>query len=115
MLPQSNVSAACNPKSIGILLRRAGLLASVLCSSVGLIGCNSAHSPTGPARQAGSAIFREVAKSAGLDFRWGHGGKTPLNIIETIGHGSAFLDYDQDGLLDVLLAGTPRCALYHNT
>ncbi len=55
-----------------------------------------------------------MAQQAGLDFHWGHGGKTPLNVHETIGHGCAFLDYDQDGLLDILLVGTPRCALYRN-
>src|SRR6185369_10634788 len=61
-----------------------------------------------------SGPFREVAAEAGLNFRWGHGGKSPLTIIETLGHGTAFLDYDQDGLLDILLVGNHRLALYHN-
>ncbi|HZP80926.1 MAG TPA: VCBS repeat-containing protein, partial [Chthonomonadaceae bacterium] len=55
-----------------------------------------------------------MAQEAGLNFRLGHGGKTPLNILETLGHGCAFLDYDQDGKLDILLVGSPRCALYRN-
>src|SRR5207248_2503005 len=38
----------------------------------------------------------------------------PLNIIETLGHGCAFLDYDQDGHLDALLVGNRRCALFRN-
>jgi hypothetical protein len=55
-----------------------------------------------------------VAAEAGLDFRWGHGGRSPLHILETLGYGCAYLDYDQDGLLDVFLVGSPRCALFRN-
>src|SRR5262245_21959942 len=88
-----------------------------------LSGCGHTGSPSGPpVRSPGSAsadaspgLFRDVAQEAGLNFRWGHGGKTPLTIIETLGHGSAFLDFDQDGLLDILLVGNHRLALYRNT
>ena len=38
-------------------------------------------------------------------------GKRPLNILQTIGNGCAFLDYDRDGNLDILLIG-PKLALY---
>jgi hypothetical protein len=38
-------------------------------------------------------------------------GKRPLNILQTIGNGCAFLDYDNDNHLDVLLVGSPL-ALY---
>jgi len=55
-----------------------------------------------------------VAQAAGLNYRWGHAGKTPLNILETLGHGCAFLDADQDGLLDILLIGNRRCVLYRH-
>lgn len=65
--------------------------------------------PSAPAR-----IFRNVAAESGLDFRWGHGGKAPLDILETLGHGCAFLDFDRDGLLDALLVGNRRCALFRN-
>jgi enediyne biosynthesis protein E4 len=72
-----------------------------------------------PPRTGGSepaeGIFRDVAKEAGLDFRWGHGGKAPLTILETIGHGCAFLDYDQDGLLDALLVSDQGGVLFRNT
>lgn len=86
-----------------------------------LAGCSgkSPPSPTPPSTPstapAAPGIFRDVAQEAGLTFRWGHGGKSPLTIIETLGHGCAFLDYDQDGLLDIFLAGNPRCTLYRNT
>ncbi len=61
-----------------------------------------------------NAPFRDIAAEAGLDFRWGHGGKSPLTIIETLGHGCAFLDFNQDGLLDLLLVGNHKLVLYQN-
>ncbi len=70
---------------------------------------NRTHSATAPA-----GVFRDAAAAAGVDFKWGHGGRSPLNIIETLGHGCAFLDYDQDGLMDLLVVGNRRCGLFHN-
>jgi hypothetical protein len=37
-----------------------------------------------------------------------------LTALDTIGHGCAFLDYDGDGRLDVLLVGNDHCVLYRN-
>lgn len=61
--------------------------------------------------------FRNVAASAGLTDRFPNGGdKTKRFILETTGSGAAFLDYDNDGLLDIFLVsgegGVSR--LYHN-
>src|ERR1700722_1565040 len=58
-----------------------------------------------------SIHFRDVAQAAGIDYRWEIPGKRPLNILQTIGNGCAFLDFDGDGNLDILLVG-PRLALY---
>lgn len=62
----------------------------------------------GTASTSGSAtpIFAEVADAAGLHYQWQVPGKPPYNILQTIGHGCAFLDYDNDGNLDILLVGT---------
>ena len=60
---------------------------------------------------ASSLRFVEVAQQAGLNYAWTAPGKRPLNILQTIGNGAAFLDYDNDGNLDVLLVG-PKLALY---
>ncbi len=49
--------------------------------------------------------FAEVAAQAGLNYEWKIKGKRPLNILQTIGNGCAFLDYNRDGNLDVLLVG----------
>jgi hypothetical protein len=60
--------------------------------------------------------FTEVGAAAGLRFRHGHGGASPLNILQTAGSGCAFLDYDGDGWLDILLLSSapPVVALYQN-
>lgn len=72
--------------------------------------------PTGAGmavREASAALpaFEEVAQSAGLKYQWTIAGKRPLTILQTIGNGCAFLDYDNDGNLDILLVG-PQLALY---
>jgi hypothetical protein len=61
--------------------------------------------------------FNNVAVSAGLTHSFPNGGdKTKQFIIETTGSGVAFLDYDNDGLLDIFIVsgegGLSR--LYHN-
>lgn len=94
------------------------LLFSILCSS--LQGCHRnnpitnhfdpSNSPSG--MQPFHLIDR--SKEAGIVFQLGHNGRSPLNILETAGCGCAFLDFDNDGLLDILLVGQPFCALYKN-
>ena len=59
----------------------------------------------------GTLRFAEVTKSAGIDYLWTVQGKRPLTILQTIGNGCAFLDYDNDGNLDILLVGI-KVALY---
>src|ERR1044071_2084280 len=61
--------------------------------------------------QPGKVHFREVGIEAGLNYRWAIAGKRPLNILQACGNGCSFLDYDNDGNLDILLVG-PRLALY---
>ena len=95
-----------------------------------LVGCNHAQPAVAPsassspetiqpvsvkpAEKSGippAPMFREVAKEAGLNYEWKISGKRPLTILQTIGNGCAFLDYNNDGNLDVLLVGE-RLALY---
>jgi hypothetical protein len=69
--------------------------------------------------------FREVTREAGLDFRHFDGRTDKEYIMDQTGSGLAWLDYDQDGLMDLFLvqgytfvppypAATPTCKLYKN-
>lgn len=37
-----------------------------------------------------------------------------MRLLESIGYGGGFLDFDNDGWLDVFLVGAPRCGLFRN-
>ena len=63
-------------------------------------------------RPVSSPPFWDVTKESGLNYRWTIPGKRPLNILQTIGNGCAFLDYDGDGNLDILLIGANHVALF---
>lgn len=76
-------------------------------------GCEHRKTPP-PAEARSAALYRDVAQSAGIDFRWGNGGKTPLTNLETFGTGCAFGDLDDDGWIDILFVSEPTCALYRN-
>jgi hypothetical protein len=105
--------------SIGILVPFWGFFGFVLngCESrpaAPLIPLHptTASTPSVAASMHASGIrFVDVAQEAGLNYRWEISGKRPLNILQTIGNGCAFLDYNADGNLDILLVGS-RVALY---
>jgi enediyne biosynthesis protein E4 len=73
--------------------------------------------------------FQEIGKEIGIDFVHSIGDKELTNIVESSGAGAAFLDYDQDGYIDLYVcSGTwlkgiskgdkpaimPENHLYHN-
>ncbi len=77
------------------------------------------------AASASQVQFVDVAQAAGLRFRHYNGASPEKYVIETMGSGAAFLDYDHDGWLDVFLVnggavpgypapGPVRHALYRN-
>jgi hypothetical protein len=56
-------------------------------------------------------VFTDVTREAGITWRRFNGESPDANLIEVKGGGVAFLDFDQDGLLDILLINggeTPR-------
>jgi len=70
-------------------------------------------------------VFVDIAKAAGIDFRHDNAASPQKFLIETMGSGCGWIDYNQDGLLDLYLvngaatkAYTPqhplRSALYRN-
>ncbi len=67
--------------------------------------------------ETGTPEFRNVASEAGLTETIPNGGAASKQfIIETTGSGVAFIDYDNDGLLDIFLVSGPGSAsrMYHN-
>lgn len=64
-----------------------------------------------------SIRFNNMARQAGLVQSVPNGGATSKQfIVETTGSGAAFLDYDNDGLLDIFIVSGPGGTnrLYHN-
>ncbi len=49
--------------------------------------------------------FRNIARIAGLNYESKISGNRPVNILQGIGTGCAFFDYDGDSNLDILLIG----------
>ena len=91
------------------LLLAAGCVGKAGVSGGG--GSNAAVAATNAPVQNAPAFFVDVAQKAGLNYKWSIAGKRPLNILQTIGNGCAFVDFNNDGNLDILLVG-PRVALY---
>jgi enediyne biosynthesis protein E4 len=69
------------------------------------------------AAPAPSPQFRNIAREAGLTRAIPNGGDAAKQfIIETTGSGIAFIDYDNDGLLDIFVVSGPASSsrMYHN-
>ncbi len=69
--------------------------------------------------------FSDVTREAGVDFRHVNGASPDKHIVETIGSGGLFFDFDDDGWIDIFLvdggsvadpavARTARHRLFHN-
>lgn len=81
-------------------------------------GCTNHNAGTVPASGAGGTRQdivgdgpRFTKVNAGVSYAWQAPAHRPLTILDTIGNGCAFLDYNQDGNLDILLVG-PSLALF---
>src|SRR5207247_72166 len=61
-----------------------------------------AAAPSGARRGVPVSVrLTDVAAAAGVRFQHEYGSQHPLPIVETMGSGCAFLDYDNDGRLDL--------------
>jgi enediyne biosynthesis protein E4 len=91
------------------------------------IGAAFAVIPAGFRGAAGSdrVTLVDVARAAGISFQHDNAGSGEKYLIETMGAGCGWIDYDQDGLLDLYLVNSAatklyvpkqalRGALYHN-
>jgi len=72
-------------------------------------GCQSGSNPASGSKKglaagvpaANGDYFQEIGEKIGLDFVHSIGDNELTNIIESVGGGAAFLDYDQDGYIDL--------------
>lgn len=84
------------------------LFASLLIFS----GCTSNKKPSGDNEKQAAAnlppasddYFQEIGMEAGIDFEHSIGDDELHNIIESSGGGASFIDYDQDGYIDLYLS-----------
>jgi enediyne biosynthesis protein E4 len=109
--------------AIGILV----VLASV-SAVLGTVTCRLAVAQAGTSASSSLSIsvtYTDVAKAAGLKFKQDSTASDQKYYLETMGTGVAWIDYDQDGLMDLFFVQSSatdayqpphplRCALYHN-
>ena len=78
-----------------------------------------------PAAPSGEVMFLDVASAAGIRFQHDNAATSEKFLIETMGAGCGWIDYDQNGLFDLYLVNSaatkaytpnkpPRSALYRN-
>src|SRR5215813_6460980 len=72
-----------------------------------------------------SVTYTDITRAAGIIFQQDSTQTEEKYYLETVGTGVAWLDYDQDGLMDIFFVQSAateiykpprplRCALYHN-
>jgi enediyne biosynthesis protein E4 len=84
---------------------------SLLIILLMLIGCQGIINPSSWTKKppvlsvppANGDFFQETGSEIGLDFVHSIGDEDMNNIIESVGGGAAFLDYDQDGYIDLYI------------
>jgi hypothetical protein len=57
-------------------------------------------------------VFRDIAKSAGINFIHDNAATAEKYLIETMGAGCGWIDYDADGLLDLYLVNSAATRIY---
>jgi enediyne biosynthesis protein E4 len=63
-------------------------------------------------QQANPVAFIDVAASAGITFQHDNGASAEKYLIETMGSGCGWIDYDQNGLLDLYLVNGAATKVY---
>jgi hypothetical protein len=88
--------------------------------TAGLANPSTGRGVRPPKRASPGSWFEDRTAAAGITFRQGHHGGSPLPVVDLMGTGCALFDYDGDGRVDLFLIGqegtgnTGRCALYRN-
>jgi hypothetical protein len=87
------------------------VLAFLLFSLIYLTGCQSTDKKTTSADQSPTSVpedngdfFQQISPDNGVIFKHTVGDHHMDNLVETVGGGAVFLDYDQDGYLDLYMS-----------
>jgi hypothetical protein len=92
-------------KALGLLGVKGG---SVFSSGLPLLG-----GFTGPATRNAKPFFSQVPSStSGITWKHSNGRSPNYYLPETTGAGCAFIDYDNDGWMDIYLVNSGRCDFY---
>lgn len=86
----------------GAVVAIAGVIALQACGYSGSPSADPAAAV--PTDQTGGMRFTETAEASGLDFTHVSGASGRFYFVEQWGSGAAFLDFDQDGWIDLFLA-----------
>ncbi|HEX8684895.1 MAG TPA: VCBS repeat-containing protein, partial [Pyrinomonadaceae bacterium] len=84
----------------------AAAAASSSAAAAAAPGASPGPSPAAAPRPSGPVEFTDVTAEAGIRFRHNNGAAGKKYLPETLGAGAAFLDYDNDGWLDILLVNS---------
>jgi enediyne biosynthesis protein E4 len=101
------------------------LLLSCVAGAAILYGRQRSGPGATPPSQRPPVVFENVTQQAGLDFVHTNGASAEKHMVETMGSGGLFFDYDNDGWLDIFLvdggsledrqvAARARHRLFHN-
>ena len=90
------------------MTRQAAVIASLLAAVMVHSARSAAQGQSAPAKATADTavrlpVFRDVARTAGLDFTQVNGASEEKFLPEIMGPGGLFLDFDDDGWLDVFL------------
>lgn len=86
----------------GVGTRRLGLLLLIFSLVTGCSGWEANRSAVGANGGSLPPLFTDVTAASGIRFKHYNGGKGEKYMPETVGSGVAFLDYNNDGKLDLL-------------
>ena len=77
-----------------------GRAALLIAAGLAAAGPSPASAPATPPA-APQVMFQEVAEASGVRFRHDSGATAQKNMIEDMGSGVCFIDYDRDGDADL--------------
>ena len=83
-------------------LRSAGRAVALVLLSLGMSGAAEAQAPA----KNPQIVFRDVTEELGIHWQHVNGATPEKYLIETMGGGGAFLDYNRDGRLDIFLVNS---------